>query len=66
MNLERLEKELNEALITFSEEIRSNISCASSPRETLNYYDYEELARQTFYCLDTFKTAIIKYLEKNK
>jgi len=63
MNLERLEKELNEALITFSEEIRSNISCASSPRETLNYYDYEQLARQVFYMVDDFRANIIKYLK---
>jgi len=66
LNLNGLEKELNNALITFSEEIKSNISCASDPKETLNYYDYEELARQTFYALDTFKISILKYLNSNK
>ncbi len=66
MNLNALEKELNDALITYAEEIKSNISCASRPEETLNYYDYEELARQTFYTLDSFKDSILKYLAKNK
>lgn len=66
MNLNALEKELNEALITYAEEIKSNISCASSPRETLDYHDYEEIARQTFYTLDSFKDSILKYLAKNK
>lgn len=66
LNLERLEKELNEALITFCEDTKSTISCAQDPREKLNYFDYEDLARQTFYALDTFKVNILKYLRANK
>ena len=54
---------IGEALQTFSEEIQSNISCANDPRETLNYYDYEQLARQVFYMVDDFRANIIKYLE---
>ncbi len=48
MTIKELDRKLGEALQTFSEGIQSNISCANDPRETLNYYDYEQLARQVF------------------
>ena len=63
MIIKELDRKLGEALQTFSEEIQSNISCANDPRETLNYYDYEQLARQVFYMVDDFRANIIKYLE---
>lgn len=65
MTLRELEKNLDEALQTFSEDIESNISCYDV-RETLNYYDYEKIARHVFYMVDDFKRNIIKYLEQLK
>lgn len=65
MDLKELDKKLGEALQTFSEEIKSDIN-RDNPREELNYYDYEQLARQVFYMVDDFRQNIIKYLESQK
>lgn len=61
MTIHELEKELDKAVIDFSDEIRSEYRDASKNPATEG--DISELARQTFYALDSFKASIIKYLK---
>lgn len=62
MTENQLNTALNEALENYSKEIRSIYKEGS--REQATEHDINELARQTFYVLDEFRKAIVKYLEE--
>ncbi len=60
MSTNDLKKELDKALTDFSEEIHGKYAEGSKTPATEG--DINELGRQTFYVLDQFKDALIKYL----
>lgn len=62
MTIYELDKKLNNALIEFSEEMRSHFDEGDSTPATKD--DIHTLARSTFYTMDTFRKEIIEYLSK--
>ncbi len=64
MTTEELDKKLKEALDNFSEEIRGTYE--EYDRAPATKDDIHNLARHTFYALDTFRQEIKKYLDSNK
>lgn len=64
MDINSLDKKLDKALTDFSEEIRLNYRDGDKTPATNG--DVSELARQTFYALDTFRKEIIVYLKSNR
>ncbi len=63
MTLSQLDKKLSDACNDFSNQIRSTYTEGS--RNPVNETDLNELARQTLYVLDSFKTEIINYLKEH-
>lgn len=63
MTTQQLDQKLKEIQNDYSEQIRSSYPENSS--EPVTKADIHELARQTFYVLDTFRTNIIDYLSQN-
>lgn len=64
MSISELEKTLDEALKAFSEEMHLQYSEGSQKPAT--EADIHEVARQTFYTLDLFKQAIIRFEEERE
>ena len=66
MTPQRLEKELDEALTTFNEEIVFMLDTfdQSHHDDNLTKQDMEEIGRQVFYAMSEFKGSLIKYLRK--
>ena len=64
MTIYELDKKLNNALIEFSEEMRSHFDEGDSTPATKD--DIHTVARSTFYTMDTLRKEIIEYLSKNK
>ncbi|EDS77568.1 hypothetical protein CBC_A0930 [Clostridium botulinum C str. Eklund] len=62
MNINKLDELLQESLKNFSLEAHSHVA-NKNPEEPLNEYDYDELARQTFYVMDDFRKSIVQYLK---
>lgn len=60
----QLEKELNEALDNFREEMIFLID--THDEKYLTNYDLENIARQVFYTLDDFIKIIVKYAETSR
>lgn len=63
MNTKELDKKLSALLDDFAAEIRSQYPEGS--KMPVNSDDLNELARQTFYTLCSFKEEIINYLNDN-
>lgn len=63
MDINSLNKKLEESLITFSSEIRAEYNDYS--HEPAVNADISTLARQTFYLVDSFRKEIISYLKDN-
>ncbi|MBM7650532.1 hypothetical protein JOC78_003529 [Bacillus ectoiniformans] len=62
MNINQLEKELDESVQTFNEEVNSLLS--SHKKEHFTADDMEELGRQVYYTFNEFKGSLIKYLKQ--
>lgn len=60
----QLEKELNEALDNFREEMIFLID--THDEKYLTNYDLENIARQVFYTLDNFIKIIVKYTKTSR
>lgn len=65
MDIKKLDELLQESVNNFSYECTMR-NAREDMAEELNGYDYDELARQTFYVMDDFRQYIIKYLESQK
>ena len=63
MTINELDKTLSDALDAYSTHFRGEYPELSSKPATES--DIDEIARQTFYLMSSFKDAIIKY-EKNR
>ena len=57
----KLEKELDQCLDDYVKEVKFNVETFKG--EFCTKDDMEELARQTFYCLNEFKKCLIKHLQ---
>ena len=68
MKIEELDDALENALARYSDQIHSDIETFWQHRKSpyLTKDDFEEVARQTFYMLDSFREEIIKYLKVQK
>ena len=62
MKIDVLDKKLNSAIKSFSDDIQSKYREGS--KEPATYDDLNELARQTSYALDEFRKCIVEYLKK--
>ncbi|KHD14959.1 hypothetical protein AB2T63_12140 [Clostridium butyricum] len=63
MNINDLEKALDQSLNQFSIEMQSKVNSAKG--EPLNEYDIDDIARNVFYTMNDFKANIVKYLKEN-
>lgn len=64
MSISELEKNLDEALKAFSEEM--HLQYLESSQRPATEADIHEIARQIFYTLDDFKKAIIRFEKARK
>lgn len=61
MNLKELETRLDEIVDDYASEVKANVHNIDGP---VTKGDIEELGRQTFYALNSFKREFIAYLKE--
>lgn len=64
MNVKQLEDQLNEAMEIYKEEIHSMIF-TKKRGEQLTSHDMEDMSRQAYYVMNSFKNSIISYLKES-
>lgn len=65
---EELDVRLKDAIQIFNREIRFHLDTFEQTHENefLTKDDFEEIGRQAFYCLSSFREEIIEYLKRER